>query len=252
MFRNFREKVRFLFRARKYRRRQEPDEISSLLLFTGPGDTVIDVGSHKGAYLYWMRKSVGPSGHIFAFEPQPELAQYLHQMTNLLKWHNVTIEQKGLSSEETELDLIIPLDSKSGSHSSPGASFVDHQYEGEHQITKVPVVTLDSYLKKQEHQVSFIKCDVEGHELAAFKGSEQTIQKDHPVLLFECEQRHLKEQQINSVFEWLNDRDYQGMFFSPTGLQSIEEFDPQVHQKVEEGRFWELPGYCNNFLFCPK
>ena len=35
-------------------------------------------------------------------------------------------------------------------------------------------------------KISFIKCDVEGHEFQVFQGGESVLSEDHPTLLFEC------------------------------------------------------------------
>ena len=44
---------------------------------------------------------------------------------------------------------------------------------------------------------------------------------------------------------------YRGEFFGPDGLRPIAEFRPEVHQSSDGDRFWDRPGYCNNFLFVP-
>ena len=40
----------------------------------------MDIGAHKGAYVYWMQRAVGPSGTVFAFEPQVALAAYKNRI----------------------------------------------------------------------------------------------------------------------------------------------------------------------------
>ena len=47
---------------------------------------------------------------------------------------------------------------------------------------KVPIKTIDSF--KYEN-VGFIKYDIEGYELRAIKGSENTIKKYYPVIIVE-------------------------------------------------------------------
>ena len=43
-------------------------------------------------------------------------------------------------------------------------------------------------------------------------------------------------------------RGYEGSFVSRGRLVPVERFDPAVHQKRSDGRFWDAPGYCNNFV----
>ena len=74
---NFWLRTRLLHRAWRYRLRIERPEILFLLEHLAPGQTAVDVGAHKGAFTYWMDRLVGPTGHVLAFEPIPELAAYL-------------------------------------------------------------------------------------------------------------------------------------------------------------------------------
>ena len=113
------------------------------------------------------------------------------------------------------------------------------------------VDTLDSKLQSSK-QVGFLKVDVEGFELQVFRGAEQILEQHAPVILFECETRHLTEHTITDVFAFLLDRGYTGSFFSPDGLRPVEEFNAEVHQRHVPGRFWNAAGYCNNFLFKPR
>ncbi|MGO8126768.1 FkbM family methyltransferase, partial [Rhizobium ruizarguesonis] len=54
----------------------------------------------------------------------------------------------------------------------------------------VPTRRLDSY---QFGPLGFIKIDVEGHELKVLKGSQAILNRDHPNLLIEAEDRHRPE-----------------------------------------------------------
>ena len=83
------------------------------------GEVVIDVGAHKGGYLYWMSKKVGSKGKVIAFEPQAILCDYLKNLCKRLGLNNVTIENKGVSSVEQTTILYVP---NIGKDSSPGAT----------------------------------------------------------------------------------------------------------------------------------
>ena len=102
------QKLRYIYRAWKYRFRYDKDEMKYLRSQVAKGDIVVDIGAHKGVYLYWMQKLVGPSGHVYAFEPQPSLATYLKDIASSLHYDNATIEWKGISSIHGELELIVP------------------------------------------------------------------------------------------------------------------------------------------------
>ena len=63
-------KFRYLYRAYRYRYRVDRAELRFVRESLEPGQVAVDIGCHKGAYTYWMRRQVGPNGMVFAFEPQ--------------------------------------------------------------------------------------------------------------------------------------------------------------------------------------
>lgn len=239
------DRLRFLWRAWRYRLRNDPGEIRSVREHLSPGDTAIDIGAHKGAYTYWMARSVGPAGRVVAFEPQPELASYLKGIFRAPGWRSVTVEAMALSSGKGRARLVIPA--RHGS-TSPGAS-VELEPGGGSRSCQVDRDSLDVYCGAHPdiRPARFVKCDVEGHELEVFRGAETVLREDAPVLLFECEARHRRNGSIRDVFRHLEDRGYEGRFFLGRRLRPLSEFDEGRHQRAPGS-----PAYCNNFLFTPK
>ena len=213
-------------------------ELSLIRRHVRPGDLVCDVGANKGSYLYWMARW---AGRAVAFEPQPGLAAYLRTLAATVPLRNVAVEQKGVSGRSGVLTLYMP------SVDSPEASL--EPIEGAQKID-VPVVSLDDYFAPGE-RIAMLKVDVEGHELDVFKGAERILREDRPFLLFECEQRHLREGSVLDCFRHLEARGYQGWFIHRRELKPVSDFDPQVHQSQVGERFWRSPDYANNFLFKP-
>jgi FkbM family methyltransferase len=240
-------KARFLYRAWKARLRGERAEIRALRAALASGDGAVDVGANKGAYLHWMRREVGPSGVVFAFEPQPGLARYLESVRQSLGWDNVLVREVALSDSAGRRVLHVP-----GWENSPGASLEKTEALPASRDREVDVDTLDHQLEGvRGPRIALIKIDVEGHELAVLRGAARTLAEHRPTLLFECEVRHLSGRSPHEVFAFLSGLGYRGEFFSPRGRRPVAEFDPAVHQRRGPGRFWEAPGYCNNFLFRP-
>jgi FkbM family methyltransferase len=243
------KRLRYLWRVFNYRRRVNRDEIAFLANKIRPGDAAVDVGAHKGGFLYWLRHHVGPTGQVYGFEPQPVLARYLEEIVAMQGWDNVTIEPAGLSSRSGKMDLFVPA---TGGQPSPGASLSPADPAAPHYSVQVPVVTLDDYFRgRTAPRVTFIKCDCEGHELEVFRGAESLLRRDHPVLLFECEQRHLPGSSPAVVFDYLKSLGYRGYFFGPDGLAPIDQFSVARHQPARPGRFWDEKDYFNNFAFVP-
>ena len=241
------QRLRYLWRAFNYRRRVNRAEIEFLAARVRPGDAVVDIGAHKGGFLYWLRHHVTASGKVYAFEPQPPLAQYLKEIVALQGWDNVVVEASGLSSASGMMDLFVPAPD---GEASPGATLSPADPGAPHHSVRVPVLTLDEYFGRPgASRVAFIKCDCEGHEIEVFRGAATVLRRDHPVLLFECERRHLPGSSPAAVFDYLRGLGYRGWFFGPAGLTPIEEFNADAHQPVRPGRYWDAKDYYNNFAF---
>jgi FkbM family methyltransferase len=237
----FVQNLKWLYRAWRYRYRLERAEIRLLLEHLSAGDVAVDVGAHKGAYTYWMRQAVGPSGKVYAFEPQPVLAARLSSLVSSSGYTNVVIENLGLSSSSGTMMLNVP-----GEGTSPSASF--EAGEAGSKSYPVQVTTLDDYFYgREEPRVRLLKCDAEGHELEVFRGARRLLSEAGPCLLFECERRHRKSGRVDDVFDWLQDLGYRGYFIDRAGARDIREFDPGIHQAGNDD-----PGSVNNFLFLPS
>jgi FkbM family methyltransferase len=227
-------------RARRYRARVDPAGIEWMCDALRPGDVVVDAGAYKAGYTYWIRERVGDAGQVFCFEPQPELARYLRRAVDAFSWTNVHVEEAGLSSESGSRTLHAP-----GTTPTQDASLVRAPADGEARRYEVRIDTLDRFLSTHPHAgpVRLVKCDVEGHELDVFRGAEQMLRRDRPMLLFECEARHDPTRPVQDVFRYLEDLGYHGSFFLHGARMGVEAFDVDQHQIV--GR---LP-YVNNSMF---
>ena len=136
-----------------------------------------------------------------------------------------------------------------GAGDSPGASLqkaITDETACRHYECQVD--TLDRQLN-DAGRVTPLKVDVEGHELNVFRGAQEILTRHAPVLLFECEARHLRQHTMPDVFDFQQGFGYAGEFFSPDGLRPLNELNPLQHQKQTGARFWDAPDYCNNFLF---
>ena len=236
-------RLRYLYRAFKARYRDQREELEASLAVIRQGDTVVDAGANKGAYLYWLRRAVGASGTVFAFEPQPSLANYLQKTTQQMGWSNVHVKACAVSDRSGTARLHVP-----GEKDSPGASLEAAVSNKPGHSFECPITTLDEQLATAE-RVSLLKVDVEGHELNLFRGAEQTLKKHKPHIVFECEARHLTHHKPSDVFAHLQSLGYVGQFFSTAGLRPLAEFNLEVHQKSAGDRFWDGKDYCNNFCF---
>lgn len=204
---NLYEWLHVLHRCWRFRLRTEASSVRFLMKQDLRGTTALDVGANRGVYSYWLSKQVGPNGHVIAFEPQPELAEYLCDLKRSFRLDNLSIENIGSSNKSGTGNL------RRGWVGDIGAVLCQHTATTPDGTSTIPVEvdTIDNRLAAYgSPAVSFIKCDVEGHELRVFQGARETITRHRPTLLFECHHDECKE---GSLFSFLRNLGYDGVFF---------------------------------------
>lgn len=234
---NLYDRLHFLVRAWRYRLRGEKFGIAYLRSQELKNKTVVDIGANRGIYSYWMHCQVGPAGRVVAFEPQPELASYLKDLRSCFGLQQLEIAECGLSSQAGELTLRRPKGHWGG------ASFDRFQDRtADVDIIKTPVTTLDSYFAKHSAgPVSFIKCDVEGHEYEVFRGAANILNQDRPELLFECSHKNTPDV---PVFTYLKSLGYAGYCFYRDGFAPVSEYRALFNQLDKRAR--------RDFVFIPR
>lgn len=239
---------RFVYRGLRAQYRDQKYEIRSMLSALKADDTALDVGCNKGSYLWALSHAV-PRGRVIAFEPQPVLVDYLNQACARSGLRNVTIEGAGVSSTSGALRLAVP----GGGASSPGASFEAAVAARETcRFIDVPTYALDSYfLDRPVQRIGAIKIDVEGHEMSVLAGAQAILERHRPVVVCECEQRHMSSGSVSDLFKLFRDLRYSGYFAQHGAATPVEQFAPAVHQKQIGERFWDAKDYFNNFVFFP-
>ena len=241
-----RRRIKYIFRAYRYRNRVDPSEINYIRENLKDGSVAVDIGAHKGGYLYWMQKSVKAKGKVFAFEPQVKLYNYLKSIAASLKFKNVSIENLGMSSEEGEVIFYIPI-SRNGI--SIGARIDQFNNGTQCEESKIQITTLDKYFFDRQIYPDLIKIDVEGHEQQVLLGGMNLLKSCKPKIVMECENRHLSETSMSDVFDTLFELDYCGYFFENNELKPVKEFNAEIHQDLVKGRWGKKKKYINNFIF---
>jgi FkbM family methyltransferase len=212
------------------------------------GDVAVDVGANRGVYTYLMSVLVGRGGRVHAVEPFPGNGDRLRAVA---RWRgNIVVHSLAVSDRAGEEVLRIPVH---GGHLIDALATLEPNRTWPAQSHVVPVRTLDDLLVN-ERRVSFLKCDVEGHEQRVFAGAADLIEREHPVVLAEVEQRH-REDAIDSTFEFFTSHRYRGWFLARDGLHPLAEFDldrDQLSLATDPFTPYAMPaGYVSDFVFCP-
>jgi FkbM family methyltransferase len=157
----------------------EPAVQEELVRVLRPGSVLYDVGANVGFMTLIAARMVGPEGHVYAFEPIPEIARALAQNAARNDLANVTVLELALSDEAGEAVLRIP-DVNQGAHL---ARVADHVAADE--LTVRTAVLDDLVAERGLRPPTLVKLDVEGAELLVLDGARRTLEAHRPVLVIE-------------------------------------------------------------------
>ena len=213
-------------------------DLHTITSYIRRGSCAIDVGANVGLFTYAFSRN---SDSVEAFEPLPECAEVLSKFAKIRR--NVRVHPIALSDDSGTATIHVPYRDATPLH---GWATL-REYSGEHTSHNVQLATLDSF---GFTNVSVIKIDVEGHEMAVIRGAQETLKREKPVLLIEIEHRH-HGQDIRPFLTEIEAMGYTGIFFDEHCHEApISTFDPNIHQDLARADQGD-PRYCINFLFKP-
>ncbi len=148
------------------------------------GDSVIDLGANMGFYTKYLSDLVGPSGHVYSVEPVPSTVQILRYVVHRLHLTNVEVIHCAVSDHNGTATMEIPLFA-SGEENIFEAKIIESSSRSKVQTVTVGTKTVDALFHDVHSQVTFIKCDIEGHELQALSHAKKLLFETKPAWLIE-------------------------------------------------------------------
>ena len=156
-----------------FKQRSDRSEIQFIKKVIRPGNTVIDIGGNIGFYTRLFSELVGSDGLVITFEPDQINFEHLVQNTKSLT--NIQLINKAVSFHSQGVSLYksntLNVDHRTYSHDDSDSSI------------HIDSISIDEFL--QDQPVDFIKMDIQGYEMSALQGMEQTLLKHSPVVLME-------------------------------------------------------------------
>ncbi len=150
------------------------------------GDFVIDMGANFGWYTNVLSSLVGATGKVYSVEPIPDTFQVMSSIVRKLRLRNVLPMNYAMSKADGTAVMRVPQ------HEYGGNNFYRAQIDlkqGESNKSMkeytVPMRCLDSLFLDVASKITFIKCDVEGHELSVVGGGAKFLEKSKPAWLME-------------------------------------------------------------------
>jgi FkbM family methyltransferase len=165
-------------------------ECALLPLFIRPGDVVIDLGVNMGQYSSRMAQLVGPTGRVIGFEA---LESTFRIARRIVGQKNVEIHNIAVS--DTSGFVFLSVQHVEGAAINTGVTKVVQEpgSKDDKEVIRVPSARLDDLLSSEDHGIAFVKCDIEGHEVAAIRGGMKVLARDRPVLLVETGGKNFRD-----------------------------------------------------------
>jgi len=176
-----------------------------------PASVFYDVGAHLGYFSFAVANAVGPQGSVYAFEPDPE---------NSVRCKETAIR----NSLEDRVEIVRAA---AWSYTASGVQFrrgkrgrarggieiegVTPVLADDGDLTVVPAITLDNFVRQGYPAPGIIKIDVEGGECQVLQGSEELFARSRPVLI--CEVHRADAAQW--IADWLSLKQYSASWRIP-------------------------------------
>ncbi len=126
------------------------------------GGTVVDVGTNHGVTAVLFAKWIGPEGEVIAIDGRRQNVETARENAALNDAPNIRCIHTAVGSHAGTIEF---MDQPNGA--------VLTQRGASRKVVTVPLRTLDEILEGK--RVSFLKIDVEGHEVEVLKGGVETL-----------------------------------------------------------------------------
>jgi FkbM family methyltransferase len=166
-------------------------EVSLFREIVRPGDIVIEAGANIGCHTVPLAQMVGPSGLVFAFEPQLKL--YLMLCGNIALNDLDNVNPLNAAVGMTEGVLVVPKLDYNLTNNFAGLS-LSSQGEGR----RVRMVSLD-VMAKSFPSLRLLKADVEGMEYQVLSGAQKLIARTRPFIYVENDRPANSEQLVGTM-----------------------------------------------------
>ena len=152
-----------------------------------PGMVCIDVGAHQGEWSLRLAQAVGPTGHVFCFEPSPEYSGCLLTAINRLRINNITCLPIALSDAPGRAGFLTRDNAR---RRLSGESRLAIEPACADLVVDVGSIDTLAIAFPRIADAGFIKIDIEGAEFSVIRGAQMMLQRRRPVIYAEIEDRH--------------------------------------------------------------
>lgn len=196
--------------------RYEAEELGMQKALIAGCRTVLDIGGNYGWYAMHIAAAF-PAVRVLSFEPIPHTFGFLNRNLAINNLTGVETFPFGFSDSAGTFDF----------YYDPGLSVNAslQNLTGKESVVKLEcqVKTLDEFWAGRGEKADFIKCDVEGAELLVFRGGEETLRRDKPMVFSEMLRKWTAGfgYHPNDILDFFQGLGYRCFTLSDGGLKSF-------------------------------
>lgn len=157
------------------------------------GMTFVDVGANIGYFTLLAATRVGKSGKVVAVECNPRNCELIYMSLHRRGFDDVLVYPFAVSDGQRLMSLTAGFSNGVVSELTPNDA----------ESVIVPAVTLDALLGHQG-RIDILKMDIEGCEGKAWRGMQDIVRRDHPIILTEFFPALLKQYSDVEAEEFLH------------------------------------------------
>ena len=171
----------------------------------------LDLGSNIGYYAVIESNMIGESGKIFAIEPSPVNFPVLKSNLENQKKNNFLAYNIAIGDKNEEMEFII-----SSKSNWSKIRMNNEKINPEDKIIKIPVKTLDSFVKENNiTKIDILRMDVEGFEYNIILGANNVLEKYKPKIFVEIHKMYLGKEKTREIFNDLKNKGYEIKYYIP-------------------------------------
>jgi FkbM family methyltransferase len=199
----------------------DPRMSDLLTRFVEPGQTCWDIGAGLGWFTLLMASRVGANGRVDAFEALPANAARVRDNIQLNRYDCIRLHQLAVSDKPGTIHFQPPVpddpEVPAPEHCS-GIGYITKTASD--QTLSIEATTLDLVAGREGIEaLHLIKMDIEGAEVAALRGAEQTLRRFKPIIAIEYNRAALRRSgsSLEQLDGLLDSFGYERLFFRASG-----------------------------------
>lgn len=153
-----------------------------------PKTNILDVGSNIGIFTVSFSK-IASDCKVHSFEAVSTTRKLLTKSVELNKLENIDIYDFGLSDENKKININIDCDNLGNSSISQDLHEIDKMKNLPLRNVKKKVIEVKKLDDLKIDNISFIKVDIQEHELEFLKGAKETLKNNNATVILEIPRR---------------------------------------------------------------